>query len=50
MHLCHYLNVPLLGGEPSISYLSSTKSGARNIFEACNIPIPPAVTNLTKED
>ena len=47
LHLCHYLNVPLLGGDPQSAYFSSTKCGARSIFEACNIPIAPAITNLT---
>ena len=50
MYLSHYLNVPLLAGEPEKSYLLSTKAGARKIFDACEMPIPPAITDLTNEE
>ncbi|CAF0958808.1 unnamed protein product [Rotaria sordida] len=40
LYISEYLNIPLYGCEPEISYLYSTKSGSKRIFKSSNVPMP----------
>lgn len=40
LHIAEVLNVPILASEPEISYLYSTKSGSKRIFQNADVKIP----------
>ncbi|CAF3362603.1 unnamed protein product [Rotaria socialis] len=40
LYISEYLNIPMFGCEPEASYLYSTKSGSKRIFEASKVPMP----------
>ena len=42
--------VPLLGSEPDISQLYSTKAGARQLFKLAGVSIPPYEADIFSQD
>ena len=46
LSLCSYTEVPVLGCEPEVATLYSSKSGARRIFEDANIDRGSAETDI----
>ncbi|EAS06221.3 IQ calmodulin-binding motif protein (macronuclear) [Tetrahymena thermophila SB210] len=43
------LNIPIMGGDPQISFVNSTKSAARRIFHSCKIDVPPGAFEIYDE-
>ena len=43
------LDVPLFSGDPQQHLLLSTKSGARRIFQAADVPTPPGAMEIYDE-
>ena len=44
--VCHISDVPILGCEPEIASLYSSKSGARRIFEDANVDRGPSDADI----
>jgi hypothetical protein len=39
--IADFLNIPVYGSDPEVTHLYSTKSGARRIFQAAGVDMPP---------
>jgi len=46
VYISDYLDVPVLSPEPDVAHLYSTKSGARRIFAAAGIAVPPGELDI----
>lgn len=49
MKLSIQLGVPILTGEPEYTAIFSTKSGAKRIFQQCDIPIPVSAYDICEK-
>ena len=49
IQLSAMLNVPLMSGEPQKNLYYSTKSGARTLFQSCEVPTAPGSYNIYDE-
>ena len=50
MELAEALNIPVIGAEPDIVHLYSTKSGAKRIFASAGVQMPPSEFDIYTED
>eukprot|EP00116_Pleurobrachia_bachei_P001193 sb/3461455/ len=50
LELSEKLNVPVLGAEPDIVNLFSTKSGAKRIFNSAGVSVPPSEFDIYTEE
>ncbi len=49
LYISEYLDIPIYGCEPEVSYLYSTKSGSKRIFKSSNVPMPFGEYDMYKD-